>query len=132
MIALDTNVVVRYLVRDDEEQAESARSLMEGLTAERPGFICREVMVEVAWVLGRAYKFARSHVADVLVELAATESLVVEAADDVLLAAYGHREGRADFADLMILAAAERVGARPLYTFDRKLSRLYGATLPAD
>ena len=130
MIALDTNVIVRYLVRDEYEQAEAARSLIEGLTPESPGFICREVMVENAWVLERAYKFTRVQVADVLLELAATDSLVVEAADDVVSAAYGYRQGRADFSDLMILAAAGREGARPLYTFDRKLSRLHGTALP--
>ncbi len=132
MIALDTNVIVRYLVRDDYEQAEAARSLIEGLAPEIPGFICREVIVETAWVLERAYKFERAQVADVLVEMTATDSLVVEAADDVVRAAYGYRQGRADFSDLVILAAAKRAGAQPLYTFDRKLARLHGATLPTD
>ena len=130
MIALDTNVIIRYLVRDDEEQAAAARLLMDVLTPDSPGFVCREVMLEVAWVLARAYKFPRTQVADVLVELIATDSLVVETADDVVRAAFGYRQGRSDFSDLMILAAAERTGARPLYTFDRKLSRLHGATLP--
>ncbi len=39
MIALDTNVLVRYLVRDDAEQAEAARALLESLTADRPGYV---------------------------------------------------------------------------------------------
>ena len=43
MIALDTNVIVRYLVDDDAEQAEAARVLVEGLTPDSQGFICREV-----------------------------------------------------------------------------------------
>ncbi len=43
MIALDTNVLVRYLVRDDIEQAEAARSLLESLSVDRPGYVCREV-----------------------------------------------------------------------------------------
>ena len=41
----DTNVLVRYLGRDDVQQADAARALLEPLTAERPGCICREVMV---------------------------------------------------------------------------------------
>ena len=63
MIALDTNVLVRYLVNDDAEQANAARVLLESLTAEEPGFVCREVMVELVWVLQRAYGFARGRIA---------------------------------------------------------------------
>ena len=129
MIALDTNVLIRYLVRDDAEQAAAARILLEGLTPDRPGFICREVSIEVVWVLERAYRFARDQIADVLLELLATDSLVFEAADDVSSTSYRYRQGGAGFADLMILAAAERAGARPLYTFDRGLARLDGAAL---
>ena len=129
MIALDTNVLIRYLTRDDEQQAEAAQALLQGLTQQRPGFICREVVLEVAWVLERAYGFARTLIAEVLLELIATDSLVVETTEDVARAAIRYGEGGADFSDLLILAAAERVGSYPLYTFDRNLSRLAGATL---
>ncbi len=129
MIALDTNVLVRYLVGDDAEQAEAARSLLEGLTSERPGFICREVAIEVVWVLERAYGFTRVRIADVLIELIATDSLAVEAADDVARAALSYRQGGVGFSDLMVLSAAERAGATPLHTFDRGLARMEGAVL---
>ena len=129
MIALDTNVLVRYLVDDDAEQAKAARALLEGLTSERPGFVCREVAIEVVWVLERAYRFRPAQIADVLVELIATDSIVVEAADDVARAAFSYRQGGVGFSDLMILSAAERVGAAPLHTFDRRLARMDGAVL---
>ena len=129
MIALDTNVLTRYLVRDDLKQSEAARALLESLTAERPGYVCREVTVELAWVLERAYGYSRDQIATVLEELAATEGLVIEAADDVARAALRYRAGGAGFSDLMILAAAERSGAHPLYTFDQKTARLKGVTL---
>ncbi|WP_419937583.1 PIN domain-containing protein [Candidatus Palauibacter sp.] len=129
MIALDTNVLVRYLVRDDERQAESARALLESLTTERPGYACREVVVELVWVLERAYGVSRERVAAILQELVATQSLVIEAADDVARAAFRYRAAGPGFSDLMVLAAAERSGARPLYTFDRKAARLEGAEL---
>ena len=129
MIAVDTNVLVRYLVRDDAAQADAARALLERLTPERPGFICREVVIEVVWVLERAYGFTRAQIADVLVELIATDSIVVEAADDMAGVVYAYREGGVGFADLMILAAAEREGAGPLYTFDRQFARTSGVDL---
>lgn len=129
MIALDTNVLIRYLVRDDEQQAEAAQALLQGLTQRRPGFVCREVVLEVVWVLERAYGFERAQIAEVVLGLIATDSLVVETTEDVGRAAFRYWEGGADFSDLMILAAAERVDSYPLYTFDRKLSRLAGVTL---
>ena len=51
MIAVDTNVLVRFLTQDDEAQAKAASDFMACLNASNPGFICREVMVELAWVL---------------------------------------------------------------------------------
>ena len=129
MIALDTNVLVRYLVRDDEEQAESARTLLESLTTERPGYACREVVVELVWVLERAYGVSRERIAAILQELVATQGLVVEAGDEVARAAFRYGAGGPGFSDLMVLAAAERSGARPLYTFDRKAARLEGVEL---
>ena len=129
MIALDTNVLVRYLVRDDPEQAEAARLLLEGLDSGRPGFICREVIMEVVWVLERAYKFLRAQIADVLAELIATDGLVIETANEVGHAAMSYRQPGVEFSDLMILSAAERKGARPLYTLDSKLARMQGTVL---
>jgi len=129
VIALDTNVLARYLVRDDEQQAESARALLESLTTERPGYACREVVVELVWVLERAYGVSRERIATILQELVSTQSLVVEAADDVARAAFRYQAGGPGFSDLMVLAAAERAGAHPLYTFDRKAARLEGVEL---
>ncbi len=129
MIALDTNVVVRYLVRDDLQQAEAARVLLESLTAERPGYVCREVAVELVWVLERAYRFSRQHIAAVLEELVSTEELVIESADDVAQSAFRYPASGTGFSDLMVLAAARRSGAHPLYTFDQQASWLEGVTL---
>lgn len=129
MIAVDTNVLVRYLVEDDPAQAEAARTLLCSLTSEVPGFVCREAIVELVWVLERAYRFSRGQIASVLEELVSTEGLVVEASDDVARACLSYRNGGVGFSDLMILAAAQRTGARPLYTFDRALARLEHAFL---
>ena len=129
MIALDTNVLIRYLTRDNPEQAEAARALLQGLTTDNPGFICREVVIEVVWVLERSYRFSRERIANIVVELVATDTLVIEDDNDVAQAAAAYRQGSADFSDLMILSAANRVGAQPLYTFDRRFARLDGTEL---
>ncbi len=129
MEAVDANVVLRYIVGDDPEQAAAARKLMDGLTPGNPGFICREAVIEIAWALERVYRFARVQVAGALMDLTASDSLVVENWDDVAAAAYRYRRGGVGFSDLMILSAAERAGATPLHTFDRRLSRMEGAEL---
>ena len=83
----------------------------------------------MVWVLERAYRFTRVQISDVLVELVASDGLVFESAADVARAALRYRQGGPDFADLMVLFAAERAGATPLHTFDRRLSRLEDTVL---
>ena len=124
MIALDTNVLARYLVDDGPQQAEAARTLLAGLTPERPGFVCEEVAVELSWVLARAYGFSRDRIARLFEDLVGTAELHVEAHDDVIRSAEGYRRGGADFSDRIIGAAARRSGADVPYTFDRRVSRL--------
>lgn len=131
MIALDTNVLARYVVEDDVPQAEAARKLLQSLSRARPGFICREVAVELVWVLSRSYAASREQIASVLLGLLATDSIVIESADDVADSAIRYADGVSDFADLMILAAAQRQAATPLYTFDRRASRADGVELLA-
>lgn len=129
MIALDTNVLVRYLVRDHPAQADAAHELVASLTPDSPGFICREVVVELVWVLTRSYGTARKQIGTVLLGLLGSESIVIEDANDVGRAALGYARGVADFADLMVVAAARRQGATPVYTFDHRASRIDGVHL---
>ncbi len=129
MIALDTNVLVRYLVRDDIKQFEAAQVLLESLTVECPGYICREVIVELVWVLERSYGYSCDQVATILEELSASEDLVVEVSEEVARALPLYRRREAELCDLMIVFAAKRAGARSLYTLDRKFSRIEGVSL---
>ncbi|MCY4610190.1 MAG: type II toxin-antitoxin system VapC family toxin [Gammaproteobacteria bacterium] len=129
MIALDTNVLVRYLLDDDEHQTKAARNFLSGLTPEQPGFVCREVTVELAWVLQNTYGLPRNLISETLEDLVATKELKFESADDVVSAINHYREGGASLPDRMIAAAAKRRGAHPLYTFDQKLARLEGVSL---
>lgn len=129
MIAIDTNVLVRFLTQDEPEQAAAASAFMGALTTEAPGFISREVMVELVWVLERAYRFTRVELSVALEGLLAAVELEVEAADDVGSAVFRYRDDGFGFADLMIAAAARRAGAARLVTFDRKAARLPGVDL---
>lgn len=129
MVGVDTNILVRYIVRDVSEQVEAADKLLESFTVDAQGYVPREVVIEVIWVLSRSYGFNRTEIANVILDLVDTESLVVESADDIVHAAVAYARGDGDFADLMILVAARRAGCETLYTFDRKFARLHGVTL---
>ncbi len=129
MIALDTNIVMRLLVRDDRAQAEAAAQLLSGLTPQNRGFVCREAVMELVWVLERVYKYSKVDIGEAMLELIASSDLEIENHEDVTRCLYRYMRGGVDFGDLMILAAAGRRESAPLYTFDRRLSRLDGATL---
>ena len=129
MISIDTNILVRSIVEDDAQQAEAAQSFLQALTPENRGFICREVILETAWVLERSYRFSREQVSVELLAFTTRDNFVVETSDDVARSARRFGEDNDDFSDLMIMEASRRTDALPLYTFDRRLSRLDGAML---
>jgi predicted nucleic-acid-binding protein len=86
-------------------------------------------MVELVWVLERAYRFSRAEVSAALEGLLAAIEIEVEAADDVGSAVFRYRDDGFGFSDLMIAAAARRAGAAKLVTFDRKAACLPGVDL---
>jgi predicted nucleic-acid-binding protein len=129
VIALDTNVLVRFLVQDDTDQARIAGDIFDQLTDAEPGFVSREVLIELVWVLERAYGYGRAQIAGALDGLLSSTELRIEAGDDVGSALDLYRNDGFGFADLMIAAAARRAGAAELVTFDRKAARLLGVRL---
>ncbi len=131
MIAVDTNVLVRYLTADEPAQLARVRALFLTLSVEHPAFICRETLVELVWVLGYSYRFDRTEICDALDALLSAVELEIEDADILSAALDSYLNAGADFADLMIRGAAEKRGALPLMTFDRKAARLAGVELLA-
>ena len=122
-------MLVRFLVQDDVEQAKIAGILIDQLTDMAPGFIGREVLVELVWVLERAYGYERADIAAAFDGLLSATELLIEDADDIGPALELYRNDGFGFADVMIAAAARRAGAVELVTFDRKAARLPGVRL---
>ena len=129
MIALDTNVLVRFLAQDDDAQFEVAAGLIEGCTSDAPGYVCREVMIELVWVLEWAYKYSREEIAEALLSIVTASQLSVENAQDIASIVNLYRDEGYDFADLMIRQSAQRSENRILKTFDQKLAKLDGVEL---
>ncbi len=129
MIAIDTNVLVRFLTQDDPVQARLAGDVIAGLTAARRGFLAREVVVETVWVLERAYRFGRGEIARALTALLEAEEIEVEEADRVGAALAAYAKGGAGFSDHMIRLAAAARGCGEVVTFDAGFARSPGVRL---
>ena len=124
MAALDTNILVRYLVQDDNEQLTAVTQLFrQTLDQGQALFVPVTVALELEWVLRSRYKFEKSAVMQALSDLLATTELSFEAelALEVALALY--RTSSADFADCLHVALAHEAGQAPLWTFDGKVRR---------
>jgi predicted nucleic-acid-binding protein len=121
MIGLDTNVLMRYIVRDDAPQAAAATRLIESrCTVRDPGSIALVVLCELVWVLDRAYGYERSAIAGVLRRILTADDLQVEHSDLAWQALNLYEQEKADFADYVIGLCNQQTKAEVTYTFDRR------------
>ena len=131
MIALDTNILVRYLMQDDVEQSQRAAIFVEG-TAGRGEklYVSHVVLCEMAWVLGRAYGLPKADLLTALSSILRAAEIEVEAGDIANRALRRFSEGRADFADYLIAERASEAGCAGLATFDARLRKEAGCFAP--
>ena len=123
MIGLDTNVLARYIVRDDARQTAAATRLIESeCSADAPGIVTLVVLCELVWVLGRAYGYGRADVAGVLRRILAAEDLRCERSELAWRALNEYERGKADFADFVIGLSGREEKATATCTFDRRTS----------
>jgi predicted nucleic-acid-binding protein len=124
MIAVDTNVLVRLIAKDDAEQYALAKGyLKKHSSADAPAFINRVVLVELAWVLQSLYEYKREEITVTIDGLLSTVTFRVEEAPDVRLALGEYRNGGIDFADALIAATNLRQGAKVMATFDKTAAK---------
>ncbi|HEY2050669.1 MAG TPA: type II toxin-antitoxin system VapC family toxin [Caulobacteraceae bacterium] len=124
MIALDTNVLVRYLVRDDPEQSSAAAAFIESeLTDETPGFVSLLVLAELSWVLRRSYGVGAEQVSALVRQLLDVRQLTIEQAETVARAL---DLGHAELADALIREVGRAAGCSRTVTFDQRFARLDG------
>ena len=127
MIGLDTNVLLRFLVKDDEAQAErSVRAIRQAVARHEPIVLNHIVLVEMAWVLTSSYTCTRSEIAGAFDDILDADGFEIPDRDAVRAAAEDYRASKADFADCLIGRLNQRAGCRDTLTFDRRLK-----TLPA-
>ncbi len=127
MIGLDTNVLVRYVVQDDPLQSRAATDVIEGLGEDRPGFVSLVVVVELYWVLRRAYQVPADQTAQVIRTLLDSVEIAVQESDSVRRAL--ERLPNGDFTDALIVDLGKSAGCEHTVTFDRGAARLSGMRL---
>jgi predicted nucleic-acid-binding protein len=130
MPAVDTNVLVRLLVQDDEVQSEKAANLIDSLAdGEAPFLVTATVLLELEWVLRSRYRFGKARFIAAVVALLETRGLEVQEHAAVEHALHMLRQSAAEFADCLHAGLAAAAHRDPLLTFDVGASRLAVAQL---
>ncbi len=123
MQAVDTNVVVRLIARDDEKQTQRAEDFIAG-----GAWVSWLVLAETAWVLESAYGLTKRQLHTAISMLLEHRQLVVQDTDVVRFALDAYKAGSGiGFTDCLVVAVARKNGHTPVGTFDRKLAKLSDA-----
>jgi predicted nucleic-acid-binding protein len=127
MLGVDTNVLVRYLIRDDQSQYEKARRLIVREVGKgEPVLVSMLVLLETEWVLRSRYELAKAEIVTAFSALLDTADLAFEDEPSVEHAVYSWKDSTADFADCLIEARNRRLGCRATATFDGRALKLAG------
>ncbi len=123
MRAVDTNVLVRLVTRDDPRQVRAAEAFVA-----RGAWVSHVVLVEATWVLASVYELEAQAVAMAVDMLLNHRDLTVQDADAVAAALRAYRANASvSFSDCLVLEVARKAGHLPLGTFDHGLAKLDGA-----
>jgi predicted nucleic-acid-binding protein len=127
MLGIDTNVLVRFLVRDDLAQFEKARNLIhQEVSAGNRVVINQLVLLETEWVLRSRYSLTKQQMMETISALLDAPDVQFEDEPAVEEALYVWRDTRADFSDCLIGARNRRLGCRSTASFDAKAAKLPG------
>jgi predicted nucleic-acid-binding protein len=123
MIGLDTNVLLRLVLKDDPAQTELAIGLVDSLSKENPGYVNCITLLEFTWYLRRRLKLERQRVADAIFSLLQAEDLVFEDEELIGAALMRMSDTSVEFADTIIALRNKRDGCSTTRTFDMAAAR---------
>jgi len=125
MLGIDTNVLVRFLVRDDEAQFEKANRLIKReVGAKEDVFVSLLVLLETEWVLRSRYRVQKAEIIQAFSRLLDATELQLEDEAAVEETLFTWKDRAANFADCLIGAHNRRVGCRATAAFDTKAVKL--------
>jgi len=122
MHAVDTNLLVRLVVRDDADQVDAAEAFVA-----KGAWVSHLVLAETLWVLDAVYNRSAAQLANAVERMLNHKELTLQDAD-VVARALGHFRARPSlgFSDCLVLEIARKAGHLPLGTFDRNPAKLDG------
>lgn len=127
-IALDTNILVRYLAQDDPRQSAAASKLIESLGPQKRAYLSLVTILETVWVMEGRYGASRREVRSILEDLLKQDAFEIQEADG-LREALGHfARPSVDLHDALILCLAQQRKAT-VFTFDKKAAKQLGMQL---
>ena len=124
---IDANIILRYLTKEPQEQAERTARLFEAAGRGEEDLLVEEVVfAEVVWTLTSYYRMPRNRIASSLLEFLAEENIRAVDKEPLRLALVIFSERNLDFADALLAAKALHSGDLVVYSFDRDLDRIPG------
>lgn len=127
MIGLDTNLIVRLVVGDNNDQAARAREVLEErCSPDAPGLVNLVTLTEVVWVLGSSYGYGRPAIEGVVETLLRSDSIKLQSPEIVEQALGVFRSQAIGFADALIMELNLALGCQTTLTFDRRAAKVHG------
>lgn len=123
MIGVDTNVLIRLFVTDEQNQHRRAVTFFAARTPDEPAFLSLVTVVEFYWVMKRSYRRSHDEVLAMLARIVTSEDAAVESAEEVLASIESSRMDGADFSDVLIARSAELRGCSHTVTFDKPAAK---------
>jgi predicted nucleic-acid-binding protein len=122
--ALDTNILVRFLVRDDERQSKAVYRLFKRAESEKSVFfVPLLVILETIWILGAVYQIARADILDAINDILYLPILKFEAQPALKRFLIEAQAKNADLADVLICCSAKLAGCETVLSFDKKSAK---------
>ncbi len=121
MIGLDTNILIRFIVNDDHEQALKVKSFIDTHKGPRAFFIANITICELIWVLLRGYRYTKLNILQVLNQLMIVEDFCFENTKILKKTIHLYEKGKADFADYLTFSIHQDIGCQKTISFDQKL-----------
>jgi len=124
VIGVDTNVLLRLIVDDHDEQCSTARAFFAGRTARDPAFVSSTVLAELIWLLRRRFCYSNDDILRALRAMASADELRFEHGDMLRSFLQEDRRTPSDIADALTGWACGAARCEKVVTFDRRSARL--------